>query len=44
MTKDLGNIEDTKRALNDIRFQIKSLRRIQKQLKLHYAKILKSKR
>lgn len=42
MTKDLGNLEETKRALNDITQQIKSLKRIQRQLKIHYQNILKS--
>lgn len=42
MTKDLGNIDETKRALEDIRLKIQSLERIQRQLNIHYDRILKS--
>lgn len=44
MAKDLSNIEQTKRALDHIKFQIKDLQRIQKQLSIHLRRLLKSKK
>ncbi len=43
MAKDLANIEATKRALDDVRFEIKKQQRIQKQLKLHLIHLQKTK-
>jgi len=35
LANDLSNIEESRRSLNDVQTQIKSLQRIEKQLKTH---------
>lgn len=43
MTKDLANLDQTKRALEDTRLKIETHERIEKQLQLHYENLLTTK-
>lgn len=40
MTNDLANLEETKRSLYDIRFELEKLERIENQLQKHYENLL----